>query len=98
MNYRVDLAPEAERDLVRLVDFLAEQSETAARRAGDAIKLGLRSLARMPTQARRIFDDLHEFDIRFGKSGYVVQFRLEPDAVIVARIFHMREDRRGSND
>lgn len=98
MIYRVELAPQAERDLVRLVDFLAEHSETTARRAGDAIKLGLRSLARMPARARRISDDLHEFDIRFGKSGYVVQFRVKHDAVVVARIFHMREDRHGSGD
>lgn len=97
MIYRVKLAPQAERDLVRLVDFLAGHSETAARRAGDAIKLGLRSLARMPARARRVSDDLHELDIHFGKSGYVVQFRVDQDTVVVARIHHMREDRRGSD-
>ena len=48
----------------------------------------------MPARARRISGDLHEIDIRFGKSGYVVQFRIDSDSVVVARIFHMREDRR----
>ncbi len=97
MIYRVELAPRAERDLVRLADFLAAHSETAARRAGDAIKRGLRSLTRMPARARRISDDLHEFDIHFGKSGYVVQFRVDHDTVVIARVFHMREDRHGSD-
>lgn len=93
MIYRIDLTAQAERDLVRLADFLAEHSESAARRARDAIKAGLRSLQRMPARARRISDDLHEFDIRFGQSGYVVQFRLVHDTVIIARVFRMREDR-----
>lgn len=94
MIHRVVLTAEAERDLVRLANFLARYNENAARRAGDAIKAALRSLGRMPARARRISADLHELDIRFGKSGYVVQFRVDHDAVIVARIFHMREDRR----
>ncbi len=51
----------------------------------------------MPARARRISDDLHEFDIHFGKSGYVVQFRVDHDTVVIARVFHMREDRHGSD-
>lgn len=98
MTYRVALTTEAERDLVRLADFLARHNENAARRAGGTIKAALRSLARMPTRARRISDDLQELDIHFGKSGYVVQFRVDHDAVIIARIYHMREDRSGSDD
>lgn len=31
--------------------------------------------------------------IPFSSSGYVVQYRVDPEKVIVARIFHMREDR-----
>lgn len=92
MIYRVELTAEAERDLVRLADFLAERSESAARRAGQTIKAALRSLARMPARARRTPDDLHVFTIRFGQSGYVVQFRVTDDTVVIARIYHMRED------
>ncbi len=98
MIYRVALTAEAERDLVRLAEFLARRNENAARGAGATIKTALRSLAHMPARTRRISEDLHEFDIRFGKSGYVVQFRVADGAVIIARIYHMREDRRGSND
>ncbi len=93
MIYRVQLTAEAERDLVRLADFLAEHSERAARRASHDIKAALRSLARMPARARRTSHDLHTFPIRFGQSGYVVQFRVMDDTVVIARIHHMREDR-----
>ena len=87
------MAPEARADLFRLNAFLARRSPDAARRAMDAIDAALRSLTHMPFRARRILGDLHEFDIRFGKSGYVVQFRVDHLAVIIARVFHMREDR-----
>jgi hypothetical protein len=36
---------------------------------------------------------MREFVIRFGQSGYVVQFRVMDDTVVIARIHHMREDR-----
>ena len=97
IRYRVDLTAEAERDLVRLAAFLAEHDANAARRAGDKIKAGLRSLNRMPARARRISGDLYEMDVHFGQSGYVVQFRIGRNAVVIARIFHMREDRRGAD-
>ncbi|MFY8164439.1 MAG: type II toxin-antitoxin system RelE/ParE family toxin [Brevundimonas sp.] len=93
MKHRVNVTPEARADLFRLNLFLANQSPTAARRAMDAIDAGLRSLARMPARARRTSDDLHTFPIRFGQSGYLVQFRVMDDTVVIARIHHMREDR-----
>jgi plasmid stabilization system protein ParE len=82
--YSVRLAPAAEADLLRLARFLADADEAAARRARDRIADGLRSLASCR---------LRELYIRFGDSGYVVQYRMDTDAVIVARIFHMREAR-----
>ena len=38
-------------------------------------------------------DGLRHLYIPFGDSGYVVQYRVDADAVVVARIFHAREDR-----
>lgn len=93
MKRRVTVTSEARADLFRLDAFLATQSPRAARLAMDTIDVGLRSLQHMPARARRISADLHEFDVRFGKGGYVVQFRIDHDAVVIARVFHMREDR-----
>ncbi len=47
----------------------------------------------MPARLRPDASGLRELYIRFGDSGYVVQYRIDIDAVIVARIFHMREAR-----
>ncbi len=50
-------------------------------------------LARFPFKGRPISQDRRELTILFGKTGYVVQYRVDPDAIIIARIFHMREER-----
>ena len=93
MNYRITVAPKARADLLRLNAFLAGQSDAAARRAMDAIDAGLRSLGEMPDRAPERSAGMREFVIRFGQSGYVVQFRVMDDTVVIARIHHMREDR-----
>lgn len=90
--------PEARADLLRLNAFLAPQSPRAARRAMDAIDSGLRSLSDMPDRASGRPHGVRELMIPFGMSGYVVQYRIDHDAVIIARVSHMREDRRGSRD
>ena len=38
-------------------------------------------------------EDHRELMVPFSSSGYVVRYRVDPDAVVIARIFHMREDR-----
>lgn len=93
MKYTVSLTRAAEADLVRLTEFLAEQSATTARRAGETLKSALRSLQDMPLRTPRRENGLHEMSIRFGESGYVIQYRVDPHAVVIARIFHTRERR-----
>lgn len=98
MKYRIAVAPDAKADLLRLNAFLASQSADAARRAMDAIDSGLRSLSEMPDRGPERPHGVRELMIPFGASGYVVQFRVDHDTVIIARIVHMREDRRRSDD
>ena len=93
MKYTVVVTPEALRDMARLEAFLSRHSERASARAVGVIRAGLRSLTTMPKHARTIAEPLHVLDIPFGQSGYSVWLRVENDAIIVARIFHMREDR-----
>lgn len=97
MNYRVTATPEARADLLRLNVFLAKQSPDAARRAMDEIDLALRSLSEMPDRAAGGTGGVRELMIPFGGSGYVAQYRISQDTVIIARVFHMREDRRGAD-
>ncbi|WP_442971059.1 type II toxin-antitoxin system RelE/ParE family toxin [Roseovarius sp. D0-M9] len=56
---RVIFAPAAIRDLQRLRDFLRPKSADAARRAGEAIRQGVKLLGAHP-RSGRIVDDLPE--------------------------------------
>ena len=89
---RVRLSVQATADRQRLAAFLAEHDPRAALRAVDAITTGIARLADMPRIGQRV-GGARELYIRFGDSGYVVQYRIDADAVLVARIFHMREAR-----
>jgi plasmid stabilization system protein ParE len=98
VSRRVTVAPEARADLFRLNAILADQSDDAARRAMDTIDTGLRSLGQKPHRAPERLDGRRELMIPFGRSGYVVQFRVQEDSVVIARVYHMREDRSGSDE
>lgn len=37
--------------------------------------------------------ELREPFVRFGRAGYVIQYRIAPGEVYVLRIFHSREER-----
>lgn len=87
------VAQEARADLLRLNAFLVGHSPNAARRVMDAVDAALRSLADWPGRTPERADSLRELMISFGLSGYVVQFRIQTDTVVVVRVFHMRDDR-----
>ncbi len=93
MKYAVRLTRPAERDLVRLVLFLTEKNPNAARKARALLQARIRSLALMPTGARKLPSGLHVLDVPFGDSGYAIWFELREGHIIVARVFYMREDR-----
>lgn len=93
MTLEIRLSPEATQDRERLAQFLVEKSPAAAISAIETIVGAISRLSRFPYNGRDIGDERRELSIPFGKSGYIAQYRIEPDAVIVARIFHMREDR-----
>jgi plasmid stabilization system protein ParE len=80
--------------LVRVVDFLAERYPAAALRAYDTLDAAIRSLDEFSERGRPgAGQDLRELIVPFGSGGYVVQYRVDRTEVIVARIFHGREDR-----
>lgn len=93
MRRPVELSIAAERDRVRLAAFLVETSPRAAERAVDTIIRALAGLSDFPERGPEIGEGLRELIIPFGASGYVAQYRVQADRVVVARLFHMREDR-----
>lgn len=90
----VIFAPAAIRDLERLRAFLRSKNPDAARRAGEAIRKGVRILAIEPRLGRLIDDlpdDFREWVIEFGDSGFIARYRFDETRVIVLTIRHQKE-------
>jgi plasmid stabilization system protein ParE len=91
-SVRLSLA--ARHDLDRLADFLANENESAAVRAMDRLEAALLSLSNLSERGRpAVQHGWRELVVPFGAAAYVIQYRLERDAVFVARVFHSREQR-----
>ncbi len=87
------MSDRARSDLLRQVDWLASLSPRVARNAQRKINKGLRTLARFPVAGVELETGDREWPIPFGRDGYVVVYRIEPERVLIARIFHSRQDR-----
>ena len=73
-------------------DFLAEKGERAAARSSEVIADAVLSLRAFPERGRNgKRPGWRELVIRFGRAAYVIQYRVDPDVVFVARIFHSNE-------
>ncbi|HEY2710641.1 MAG TPA: type II toxin-antitoxin system RelE/ParE family toxin [Caulobacteraceae bacterium] len=91
---KVEFAPRARADLVRLRAWLADKDEETADRAVRTIVERIGLLEAFPLSAPRLPNsEIRELQIRFGRYGYVARYGVRGDAVVIARIFHGREDR-----
>lgn len=91
---RIVYAAAALRDIDRLRAFLRPKNPAAARRAGEAIRNGLRILAAQPRLGRPVEDlpELYrEWVIEFGRDGYVVRYRVDREEVTILAVRHGRE-------
>ncbi len=92
MIREVRLTARAKNDLSRLEAFLIKKNPDAARRAVDAITGAIRSL---PEHAERGHigrqPDLTQIPVAFGNSGYVIQYRVSNETILIARIKHALE-------
>jgi plasmid stabilization system protein ParE len=98
MKYRVRFTPEAEDDLLRLFDHLAELDVPAAVRAQAAIAKSMAFLELFPFSCRKARGGppnplLREMIIPFGNAGYVALFEIEdPGTVTLLAVRHQREE------
>lgn len=91
---QVIFTPAALRDLQRLRDFLRPKNADAARRAGEAIRQGVKILGAQPRLGRMVDDlpeEFREWPIDFGDSGYVARYRIDGDSVAILAFRHQRE-------
>ena len=90
---RLQFTQRAENDLDRLIDFLLDQSSTAAQLTTELVIDGLQILRHHPRIGRVSSDGLRELVISRGKTGYVALYRYDEirDVARVLAIRHQRE-------
>ena len=90
---KVVLSRRANLDLMAQIDWLAALSPSASAKAEAAIRDHLKMLAVFPSAGRAINPEERKWVIPFGRDGFIAIYRLEPDRVVIGRIFHGRQDR-----
>lgn len=93
---RARFTVEAEKDLLRLYDFLLERNVDAAAEALEAIESGVELARQTPYSCRKALPSdpfLRELVIPFGSSGYIALFRIDRSrGITVLAVRHQRED------
>ncbi len=91
---RVVVSARAYQDLQRLDEWLHERNPRAAARLGPLLDTAIASLSEFAERGRAgPAAGLREIVVPFGSAAYLIQYRVEVEAVIVARIRHSRERR-----
>lgn len=75
------------------IGWLETLSPPAARAAERVIRDRLKALEAFPAAGRAIDADERQWPIPFGRDGFVAIYRIEPDRLVIARIFHSRQSR-----
>jgi plasmid stabilization system protein ParE len=91
---RIVFSPRAGGDLDRLRDFIATESRASAERAIARIVRGVKNLEAFPELGVAIDGGFRQLVLKYGKSGYVIRYRVLDDAILITRVWHGREDRR----
>jgi plasmid stabilization system protein ParE len=90
-------APDAVQDLVRLRAVLGVKSSAAAERAASRILQVAALLVEQPELGRPVEDEdlpgLREILAPFGGGAYLLRYRIDAEAVVIARVWHSREER-----
>jgi plasmid stabilization system protein ParE len=87
--------PTAKADLDRHYQFLAAYSPAIAAKAIQHIVKSGESLQQFPKRGTAVGDaiGLRKLVISFGKSGFVLQYTILDDEVVILRVYQGRENR-----
>lgn len=93
---KVRLLPPAYDDIDRLEAFLIDKDTNAAARVHELLFDAAASLADAPRRGRPLGKIYRELIVSFGKSAYILRYRIEDSKqiVFVVRIWHGCERRR----
>jgi plasmid stabilization system protein ParE len=90
---RVELRHAARRDMLRFERSLKRHSPQAALRMFNLVTARVLSLGGEPFKGVERQTNMRELFVKFGKSAFVIRYRVTDDAVIVTRIWHGRQNR-----
>jgi plasmid stabilization system protein ParE len=77
-----------------LVAFLTEKSERAAVSAARRLSAAIRSLGEFAERGRQSpYPGIRELVVPFGRAAYIIEYRVDAETVVIARIFHSLEQR-----
>ena len=91
---RLKWSSQSLRDVARLHDFLARESQDAARRSVKAIRQGVKLLGKFPEMGRPVEElptEFREWVIEFGSSAYIALYRYDGKEVVILAVRHGRE-------
>ncbi|MFT4251598.1 MAG: type II toxin-antitoxin system RelE/ParE family toxin [Caulobacter sp.] len=89
----VEFDQRARRDLMKLRRWLVSRAPLAANRAIDVVMKSVSTLAEFPDRGRGKDHGMRELHVPFGAHAYVIQYRVQDEAVVIARIRHSLERR-----
>jgi plasmid stabilization system protein ParE len=90
---RLRWSPRASADLVRLAEFLRPKSRAAAARIVRMLMAGPRRLVDYPRSGEQV-EGAGEVELRrLLVDAYEIQYEVRANEIVVARIFHTREER-----
>ena len=91
---RLIWSPSALLNVQRLYRFLAPKNSEAAKRAVQAIRLGVKVLEQQPGLGRPVEDmddEFRDWIIDFGESGYVARYRVDQQSITILAVRHQKE-------
>jgi plasmid stabilization system protein ParE len=92
-TYTVALTPGALSDLDRLDTFLREKNPAAADKMQSAFDAAFTRLAENPFDSPALASKTPRArTVRFGKGGYICLYEVRGRTVLIARLFHDREN------
>lgn len=93
MNRELVFSPAARRDIIRLEDFIAQESPAGARRAVITIQAAADRLSDFGETGVQRRDGSRSLFVPFGMSGFELRYGVDQRRVTILRIWHGREQR-----
>ena len=85
---------DALRDLVRHQARLSEFSPRAATAFASLLALAERRIETRPKSYRLLRDgETRRYSFKINRTTYLLDYRIEPDQIVVLRVWHGRQDR-----